>query len=111
VAALESVGRYLLEVNDLTTDRLRQVLQSALEPQVLESIMTEADRLREEGRAEGRVQGRAEGRAELVLKQLALRFGPLPHAAIARVRAAAADELDRLAEGVLSAVRLEDLLP
>jgi predicted transposase YdaD len=65
---------------------------------------------RQEGRQEGRVEGRQEGRAELVLKQLALRFGALPEKAVERVRTASLEELDSFAERVLTAQALEDVL-
>lgn len=55
-------------------------------------------------------KGRAEGRAELVLRQLARRFGPLSADAEARVRAASVDELDRMGERVLDAASLEEVL-
>jgi hypothetical protein len=54
--------------------------------------------------------GRAEGRVDLLIKQLTLRFGPLPEAVITRVRTASLDELDRYAERVLSAETLEAVL-
>jgi predicted transposase YdaD len=71
--------------------------------------MTGAERLREEGREQGRAEGRVEGRAAIILKQLALRFAPLSAATIARVRAASPDELDRIAERILSAKTLDEL--
>ena len=68
--------------------------------------MTGAEKLREEGRAEGE----AKGRAEVVIKQLTLRFGPLSASTEARVRAASIAELDRIAERVLSARSLAEVL-
>ena len=65
---------------------------------------------RQEGRQQGRQEGRSEGQAELLLKQLRLRFGDLPAAVEPRVRAATSEELDRWAERVLSAERLDDVL-
>jgi hypothetical protein len=55
-------------------------------------------------------KGRAEGRAELVLKLLALRFGPLREEVVARVRAASVEELDTFAERVLTATSLDEVL-
>jgi hypothetical protein len=54
-----------------------------------------------------RLEGKAEGRIEIVLKQLALRFGPLTEAAQARVRGAQEAELDAIAERLLAAQTLE----
>jgi predicted transposase YdaD len=65
---------------------------------------------RSEGRAEGRSEGRAEGKVEVVLKQLGLRFGPLPDGVEERARVATAAQLDALAELVLTANSLGDAL-
>ena len=63
-----------------------------------------------EGRAEGKAEGRAEGKADLLLKQLAVRFGPLAAEVVARVRAASVAELDIFAERVLTAASLDAVL-
>jgi len=55
-------------------------------------------------------QGKAEGRVELILKLLALRFGPLTEAIQTRVRSAQDARLDTVAERVLTAQTLEDAL-
>lgn len=60
--------------------------------------------------SQGRAEGRAEGKVEVVLKQLGLRFGPLPGGAEERVRVATAAQLDALAELVLTASSLGDAL-
>ncbi len=65
---------------------------------------------RAEGKAEGKVEGKAEGRAEILIRQLALRFGPLPPVVEARIRSAGIDELDRLAVQVLTAHTLQEAL-
>jgi len=44
VAGLEVVGRYLLEVSDITAQRLRHVLESALDPEVLEASVASPSR-------------------------------------------------------------------
>ncbi len=59
----------------------------------------------------GKAEGRTERKAELVLRQLARRFGPLTAAIEARVRAASAEQIDVIADRVLEAERLEDVLP
>jgi hypothetical protein len=92
-------------VSDINAESLRDVLDSTLEPEAIEAIMTGAERLRAEGRAEGRV----EGRAELVLKLLTLRFGPLSEATVVRVRAGGVEQLDGYAERVLTAQSLEQV--
>ena len=63
-----------------------------------------------EGRTEGRMEGKTEGRVEIILKQLALRFGPLPDATQTRVRSAQDAQLDAVAEQVLTAQTLEEAL-
>lgn len=63
--------------------------------------------------AEGLAQGLAEARAEgstRVLKQLTLRFGALGENVESRVRAAPVEELDEIAERLLTAETLEEAL-
>ncbi|HVW70845.1 MAG TPA: DUF4351 domain-containing protein [Steroidobacteraceae bacterium] len=63
-----------------------------------------------EGKAEGWTEGKAEGRLELVLKQLALRFGPLTEVTQASLQKAQSAQLDAVAERVLTARTLEEAL-
>jgi hypothetical protein len=55
-------------------------------------------------------QGRVEGRVEILLKQLALRFGPVADSIQAQVRAAGDSQLDALAKELLSAHTLEEVM-
>jgi hypothetical protein len=55
-------------------------------------------------------KGRTEGRVEIVLKQLALRFGPLAEEVHSLLRSAPDSELDAVAERVVSAQTLEEAL-
>ena len=55
-------------------------------------------------------QGRTEGRVEVVLQQLALRFGPLTEAIEAQLRGAQGAQLDVIVERVLTAQTLEEVL-
>ncbi len=55
-------------------------------------------------------QGRRDTGRHILLKQLRLRFGELPSAVVARIEAADLTELDALAERVVTASRLEDVL-
>jgi hypothetical protein len=59
---------------------------------------------------QGKAAGRAEGRVEIILKQLATRYGAVSAAVEARVRAAGSTELDRVAERVLTASTVEEAL-
>jgi hypothetical protein len=102
VAGLDAVGRYLLEVNDITAERLRHVLESALDPEVLEAVMTGAEQLLEEGELRGRTR--------TLLKQLTLRFAPLTEDVTSRVRHASVEELELWAERVLTAKSVDDVL-
>jgi hypothetical protein len=52
----------------------------------------------------------AQGRVEIVLKQLATRYGALSAAIAARVRDASAADLDGIAERVLTARTLDEAL-
>lgn len=67
-----------------------------------------------QGRAIGESQGRAVGelfgRAQTILRQLELRFGPVPTRARYAVANASLEVLERLAERVLTARSLEDVL-
>jgi predicted transposase YdaD len=71
-----------------------------------------------QGRKEGRVEGLAEGCAEgqlegeyrLLSKQLERRFGPLPEAIMARLRAAGSADLERWAVRLLAAQSLDEVL-
>jgi hypothetical protein len=55
-------------------------------------------------------QGVTEGRSAVLLKQLQLKFGPLPESAINRVKSASMAELDAWTERVLSAGSLDEIV-
>jgi len=59
---------------------------------------------------QGKEEGRAEGRAEVVLKLLALRFGPLNEGIQARIQRARDTQVDAVVERVLTARTLEEVL-
>jgi hypothetical protein len=63
-----------------------------------------------EAKAEGKLEGRSEGKAELLLRQLARRLGPLPADLVPGLRALSHQELDVMAERVLEAHTLEEVL-
>ena len=52
-------------------------------------------------------EGRREGREELLLRQLARKFGDVPAGVEARIHAASADDLDRWGEALVLATSLE----
>jgi hypothetical protein len=63
-----------------------------------------------EGRAAGKAEGNAEARIDIILQQLALRFGPLTDAVQARIRHARREQLDALLVQVLTAQTLDEAL-
>jgi hypothetical protein len=114
---------------DIDSERSRLYLDLILvslskrAPGVLEAAMNSlgyeyqsdfARRYVAQGRAEGRVEGKAEGRVEatveIILRVVALRFGPLAEAVQARVRNAPGAQLDSVADRVLIAQTLEEVL-
>ena len=104
---LRLVLQYILEAGEhVDAEVLGRFLATAVGPEAREVAMTAAQRLREEGRAEGR----AEGRTALLLRQLRLRFGPLPEDMLQRVRAADEATLDIWAERILTAATLSEVL-
>ena len=52
----------------------------------------------------------AQGRADIVLRQLAVLFGPLPADVAARVSASSSDDLDAIGERLLTAESLDEAL-
>ena len=78
-----------------------QRLLAAVGEEGKEEIMTAADQLM--------ARGREQGRREMLLDQLGERFGVLPDAAVARVRAADMTELQLWSKRVLTAPELDDV--
>jgi hypothetical protein len=109
---LPAVFQYIVLVSETPVDRLRKVV-ARLGPEVEEDFVTTADMLRAEGRVEGRAEGeakgRAEGRAETLTQLLTQKFGPLPHSAVAKLRAASTEQLEGWTGRVLSATTLDEI--
>jgi len=98
---------------DLIVASLSEVARKALQsmdPAKYEYQSEFAKRYLAQGEAKGEARGEARGRATLLLKQLALRFGSLPDESIDRVRSASIEELDRIAERILTANSIEEVL-
>jgi flagellar biosynthesis/type III secretory pathway protein FliH len=84
-------------------------------------MATLSERLREEGlkqgleqgmqrgMQQGMQQGRLEGEATLLKRQISRRFGALDDATVKRLEMATTEELERWAENVLDARKLEDV--
>jgi len=106
-AALGTLLRYLLATHEhIDRSKLRRVVAEALHPHAGEEVVTVYEQLVEEGKK----KGRAEGRADLLLDQLAARFGPVAAEIRARVEKASATDLTAWGRRVLTAVTLEDVL-
>ena len=60
--------------------------------------------------AQGRAEGKAEGRVEMILKLLVLRFGPLTQSVQDHVRGAQGAQVDAVAERMLTAQTLDEVL-
>ncbi len=100
---------YIMNVADVAPDQLTPVF-TRLGHDAQEALMTTAERLRTEGRIEGEARGQVKGQATTLLRQLAIKFGPLPEGIEARVRAATPTELDTWTERILTATTLTDTL-
>ncbi len=108
------IVRCMAECMNLTPPLLEASLRRT-KPDRWEALMgTVAQAWIEQGRAEGMEKGIERGRiqalAELLLRQLALRFGDVPDAVGERVRGASASELEAWAEAVLVAASLDEVL-
>jgi hypothetical protein len=64
----------------------------------------------ERGRSEGKLEGKIEGKSELVLKQLAKKFGCLPPEVRQQLAEAKPHQLDLIAEGIFDFRDLDDVL-
>ncbi|MCA9539897.1 MAG: Rpn family recombination-promoting nuclease/putative transposase [Myxococcales bacterium] len=108
--ALTLALRYVVEVNEsVELSKLGEVLEPQFGSVSKELVMTDGQRLREEGRIEGRVEGRAEGERALLLKQIKLRFCEVPPRYAAQVAAGDVADVERWAERILTVDRLEDI--
>ena len=63
-----------------------------------------------EGKLEGKAEGKAEGRTEIILRLLALRFGPLAEVVRTQIRSAQDTQIDAVAERMLTAQTLDEAL-
>ncbi len=108
VEALSAIAGYIIEASEGRPEDIGAFFRE-LGPQAQEAYVTAAEKLTAQVRAKALAQGRTEGQAALLLRQLGLRFGPLPEGAQAAIRGAGPAELDRLAERVLTASTLDEV--
>ena len=96
---------------DAETSKLyHDLIRISLSANILEALETTMNSLGYEYQSDFARRYVAQGRAEMILKLLALRFGPLPEAAQTRVRCAQAAQLDIVAERILTAQSREEVL-
>ena len=90
------------------------MLLEAEQPAVEVEDLLRYNRLIQQGEARGEAKGKAEGalegRRSIVRKQLALKFGALGGDTLARLEAATLEELDTMAERILSATCADEVL-
>ena len=77
-----------------------------LYPDHEETYRTAADELRDEGIE----QGRLSGRQELLLRQIRVKFGDVPEVARAAVAQASLEALDAMAERILTANTIAEVI-
>ena len=107
VDALATVMRYISEVSESSTEEIHELLVHTMLPQASEALMTNAEKLRGEGRQEGRKEGREETQRENLIRLLILRFGPLSDVIMARIRRADFTLMERWFERGVTASSLE----
>jgi len=61
---LTTIAGYVFQTMDIDREVMQDIVRSTLETGKEETVMTLAERLRNEGRTEGRTEGRMEGRIE-----------------------------------------------
>lgn len=104
---LGAILRYISSTHErIGTERFRYALTSATAEKDRNKVMT----LLEKFWQEGAIKGRAEGQAQMLLDQLAARFGPVPADVRARVSAANEATLRRWSIRVLTAATMAGVL-
>jgi hypothetical protein len=82
----------------------------AMPPEVEQALERDRCNAWLKGWLEGMLEGRVIGARSLLLKQLDLRFGELPAAAVTRIERAEVPELDQWAGRFVTAAQLEDVI-
>ena len=102
--------RYTVSAAKVTLEAVRKSLGRLIGPSAGEIVMTTAQELIEEGKRIGEELGEQRGEQRVLLRQMERRFGPVPEAAVERVRAASAPLLDEWADRILTAASLDEVL-
>ena len=104
----EDLVDYVWKVNPRADEnKLIRALRPVVGPEIERTMISYAQKLKQEGHQEGRLEGRNEALRELLLGQLSARFGSLPEHLEARVASASSDELKQWAMRVLDAASLD----
>jgi hypothetical protein len=114
-AFLAALIRYVLYVANGDEHAIIGELRDAIGSNLVEGIVGKiAERWIEKGKAVGeaygKVTGEAQGRSTLILRQLELRFGPLPIHARHAINHASLVGLEAMAERILTAQSLDEVL-
>jgi hypothetical protein len=118
--AVSALGWYVLRTTEVGSHDLHTAFERILQrPE--ETIMSTAEKLRNEGiakgkaeglsegLAKGKLEGKLEGKAETLLRQLTRRFGAPPAPLLTRVHAASLADLDLWTDRILDAKTLADV--
>ena len=109
--AIEQLMRYIVEMEKgPPTQELQHLLEREVGRDTVESIMTWAQQLREEGRKEGRQEGRQEGAARLLTELVRERFGQVPHAVAHAIEQASYAQLSAWTHRLFVATSPEDVV-
>ncbi len=108
---MEVIFRYMLETMDISKDNLQEMAEKALTPGKEDTIMTLAERLRQEGEQKGVEKGRQEERNDLFNRLLLKRFGEIrdPHIQ-ARLQNASPDQINRWFDRALEARSIDEVI-
>ncbi|EYF08398.1 Rpn family recombination-promoting nuclease/putative transposase [Chondromyces apiculatus] len=117
-AAMMAVMEYLRSVTGQDRTEVVMAVREAVGRTEADRVLYASEYLKEEGREEGLEKGREEGREEgrlegerrMLRRLLERRFGELPVQAVERVDEAPLDALESMAERLLTASTLEEVL-
>lgn len=113
--AVETVMRYVIEVEKgPPTPDLQRMLVEGVGPEPVETMMSWARQLREEGREEGREQGLRAGKEEaarsLLSRMITLRFGSVPDPVAQSIEQASLEQVEAWTDRILVAESAEDIV-
>jgi hypothetical protein len=101
---------YLKTVGKVREEDVRMALQQAVGESIAEEILFGAERRYEKGVRDAKLEGQIDGQRKLLKRLLGQRFGTLSPEAIARIDAAALDDLEAIGLRAFTATILEEVL-